>query len=134
MKEIHYDNKYDLVPVYGMDVGGYIVLKERTNNIKIGGFMVNLGDEVRDAVSGFNEMITKKPHPIEAIKFRMEQQNISAIDLVRAGCGDRSHISEMLNKKRKITLRFIRNYHKICSTTPLEVLIQDYKIKKRRKK
>ncbi len=54
MKEIHYDNKYDLVPVYGMDVGGYIVLKERTNNIKIGGFMVNLGDEVRDTVSGFS--------------------------------------------------------------------------------
>lgn len=69
------------------------------------------------------------PNPIEAIKFRMEQQNLSQADLVRAGCGTRSHVSEILNKKRKLNLKFIRAYHKICDATPLKVLIQDYKLK-----
>lgn len=71
---------------------------------------------------------TKLPSPIEAIKFRMEQRNLKQIDLVRAGCGSRSHVSEMLNLKRKITLPFIRAFHKLDSTTPLKVLIQDYEI------
>lgn len=69
------------------------------------------------------------PHPIEAIKYRMEQQDLKQIDLVRAGCGTRSHVSEILNKKRKLNLRFIRAYHEICDATPLKVLIQDYKLK-----
>jgi antitoxin component HigA of HigAB toxin-antitoxin module len=68
------------------------------------------------------------PDPIEAIKFRMEQQGLSQADLMRAGCGNRSHISEMLNRKRKINLKFIRAYYKIADTTPLKVLIQDYKL------
>lgn len=68
------------------------------------------------------------PDPIEAIKFRMEQQGLSQADLVRAGCGARSHVSEMLCRKRKLTLNFIRKYHQIADTTPLKVLIQDYKL------
>lgn len=71
-------------------------------------------------------MKKKLPDPIEAIKFRMEQQGLTQADLARAGCGCRSHISEFLSRKRKITLGFIREYHKICDATPLEVLIQDY--------
>lgn len=67
--------------------------------------------------------------PIEAIKFRMEQQNLTQTDLVKAGCGAHSHVSEILNRKRKINLRFIRAYHKIADATPLKVLIQDYKLK-----
>jgi len=74
------------------------------------------------------EIKEKLPDPIEAIRFRMEQQELRQIDLVKAGCGSKSHISEMLNRKRKITLRFIRAYHKIADATPLKVLIQEYKI------
>lgn len=66
--------------------------------------------------------------PIEAIKFRMEQQPLKQADLVRAGCGSPSHVSEILNRKRKLTLRFIRAYSKIADATPLKVLIQDYKL------
>lgn len=68
------------------------------------------------------------PHPIEAIKFRMDQQNLTQADLVRAGCGLRSHISEILNKRRKLNLGFIRAYSLIAPATPLWVLIQDYRL------
>jgi HTH-type transcriptional regulator / antitoxin HigA len=68
------------------------------------------------------------PDPIEAIKFRMEQMGWKQSDLVSMGCGTRSHISEILNRKRKINLSFIRKYHKIADATPLEVLIQDYNL------
>ncbi len=64
--------------------------------------------------------------PIEAIKFRMEQQELTQADLVRAGCGLTSHVSEILNRKRKLTLKFIRAFHKIADATPLNVLIQEY--------
>jgi len=69
---------------------------------------------------------TYMPDPIEAIKFRMEQQGLTQSDLVRAGCGASSHVSEMLNRKRKLTLHFIRAYNKIAPATPLDVLIQEY--------
>lgn len=49
-------------------------------------------------------------------------------DLSRLGCGKESHISEYLNRKRKIPLSFIRAYHKVADATPLEILIQDYKL------
>lgn len=64
------------------------------------------------------------PHPIDAIRFRMDQQGLKQCDLVEAGCGSASHVSEILNRKRKLNLRFIRAYHKLCPATPLKVLIQ----------
>lgn len=67
-------------------------------------------------------------YPIDAIKFRMEQQGLKQADLVKAGCGLRSHVSEILNKRRKINLPFIRAYHEICDATPLHILIQDYEL------
>jgi HTH-type transcriptional regulator/antitoxin HigA len=74
-------------------------------------------------------MNKKLPDPIQMIRFRMDQMNWKQSDLVKAGCGSRSHVSEMLNYKRKITLHFIRAYHKIADATPLESLIKDYKLK-----
>ena len=71
----------------------------------------------------------KLPDPIEAIKFRMEQMDWLQADLARLTGIAVSHISEYMNRKRKINLTFIRAYHKIADATPLEVLIQDYKIK-----
>ena len=69
-----------------------------------------------------------KVDPIEAIKFRMEQMGWSGADLARLTDFRRSHISEYLNRKRKIPLTFIRAYHKIAGETPLSVLIQDYSL------
>lgn len=64
------------------------------------------------------------PDPIEAIKFRMEQMGMKQKDLAEV-VGFKSRVSEILSKKRKLSLNMIRK----LSTTlhiPTEVLIQDY--------
>ena len=64
------------------------------------------------------------PDPIEAIKFRMEQLGYGQTDL--AGIvGLKSRASEILNKKRKLTLEMIRQIH-ISLKVPTDVLIQNY--------
>ena len=50
------------------------------------------------------------PDPIEAIKFRMEQMGYSQSDLASI-IGLKSRASEILNKKRKLTLTMIRQLH-----------------------
>jgi HTH-type transcriptional regulator/antitoxin HigA len=64
------------------------------------------------------------PDPIEAIKFRMEQLGYSRSDLADV-VGLKSRASEILNKKRKLTLEMIRNLHKVLNI-PTDVLIQSY--------
>ena len=66
------------------------------------------------------------PDPIEAIKFRMEQEGLKQKDLV-AVIGSKSRVSEILNKKRKLTIEMIRNLHKHLHI-PIESLFMDYKI------
>ena len=51
------------------------------------------------------------PDPIEAIKFRMEQLEIKPSDLARI-LGGRSRVSEVLNKKRKLTVEMMRSLRK----------------------
>lgn len=64
------------------------------------------------------------PDPIEAIKFRMEQLGYSQNDLASV-IGLKSRASEILNKKRKLSLEMIRNIHSVMKI-PTEVLIQAY--------
>ena len=64
------------------------------------------------------------PDPIEAIKFRMEQMDYSQNDLAKV-IGLKSRASEILNKKRKLSLEMIRNLHSMMKI-PTEVLIQPY--------
>ena len=65
------------------------------------------------------------PDPIEAIKFRMEQMGYNQTDLANV-VGLKSRASEILNKKRKLTLEMIRLLHTSLNI-PTEVLIQAYK-------
>ncbi|UCH93919.1 MAG: transcriptional regulator [Candidatus Aminicenantes bacterium] len=65
----------------------------------------------------------KMPDPIEAIKFRMEQQQLSQKDLIPF-IGSRSRVSEVLNRKRPLTLKMIRHLYKGLGI-PAEVLIQE---------
>ena len=51
------------------------------------------------------------PDPIEAIKFRMEQMDMNNQDLAEI-IGYKSRVSEIFNRKRKLTLKMIRNLHK----------------------
>lgn len=64
------------------------------------------------------------PDPIEAIKFRMEQMGYTQADL--AGIiGLKSRASEILNRKRKLSLEMIRQLHEKMNI-PTDVLIQAY--------
>jgi HTH-type transcriptional regulator/antitoxin HigA len=65
----------------------------------------------------------ESPDPIEAINFRMEQLGLSRKDLEKS-IGSRARVSEVLNKKRKLTLAMIRALHKNLNI-PAEILIQD---------
>ena len=65
------------------------------------------------------------PDPIEAIKFRMEQEGLKQKDLVSI-VGSKSRVSEILNKKRKLTIEMIRNLHTQLHI-PIESLFLDYK-------
>lgn len=64
------------------------------------------------------------PNPIEAIKFRMEQLNYSQNDLAEV-IGLKSRASEILNKKRKLSLDMIRKINDKLHI-PSDVLIQPY--------
>lgn len=64
------------------------------------------------------------PDPIEAIKFRMEQMGMKQKDLAEV-VGYKSRVSEILSKKRKLTLDMIRKLNTTLHI-PTEVLVQDY--------
>lgn len=64
------------------------------------------------------------PDPIEAIKFRMEQMGMNQKDLADV-VGFTSRVSEILNRKRKLTLNMIRKLSAKLHI-PTEVLVQDY--------
>ena len=64
------------------------------------------------------------PDPIDAIKFRMDQLGYKQKDLAIA-IGLKSRVSEILNKKRKLTLNMIRKISETLSI-PTDVLVKDY--------
>src|SRR5690554_1862374 len=64
------------------------------------------------------------PDPISAISFRMEQMGLKQKDLVDM-IGFKSRVSEIMNRKRKLTLEMIRKLNKQLNI-PTEILIQDY--------
>lgn len=64
------------------------------------------------------------PDPIEAIKFRMEQLDMTNRDLAKI-IGYKSRVSEIFNRKRKLTLPMIRKLHDELKI-PYEALLSDY--------
>jgi HTH-type transcriptional regulator/antitoxin HigA len=63
------------------------------------------------------------PTPIEAIKFRMEQQNLTQRDLIPY-IGSRSKVSEVLAGKRPLTVSMMRALHSGLGI-PANILIQE---------
>lgn len=61
------------------------------------------------------------PDPIEAIKFRMEQMNLSKSDMVKY-LGSPSRVSEILNRKRQLTLKMVKTLFNELKI-PAEVLL-----------
>jgi len=66
------------------------------------------------------------PDPIEAIKIRMEEMHLQQIDLINE-IGGKSRVSEILNRKRKLTLDMIRNLT-IKLNLSSDILIKDYQL------
>jgi HTH-type transcriptional regulator/antitoxin HigA len=61
------------------------------------------------------------PDPIDAIKFRMEQMNLTRKDLEPI-LGSRARVAEILNRKRNLSIEMIRRLHDRLGI-PAEVLI-----------
>lgn len=61
------------------------------------------------------------PDPIDAIKFRMEQMGMNKADMVKY-LGSQSRVSEVLNRKRSLTLKMVRSLYKGLKI-PAEILL-----------
>ncbi|CAN5378542.1 DNA-binding protein [soil metagenome] len=67
------------------------------------------------------------PDPIEAIKFRMEQQNLTRKDLEDI-IGSRTRIAEILNRRRGLSISMIRRLHEKLGIST-DILIRPSQIK-----
>ena len=68
------------------------------------------------------------PDPIEAIKIRMEEMHLKQVDLIKE-IGGKSRVSEILNRKRKLTVDMIRNLAARLNLSA-GLLIRDYRLTK----
>jgi len=66
------------------------------------------------------------PDPIEAIKIRMEEMQLKQVDLISA-IGGKSRVSEILNRKRKLTIDMVRNLANKLNLSA-SLLIKDYQL------
>ena len=66
------------------------------------------------------------PDPIEAIKIRMEEMHLKQTDLINE-FGGKSRVSEILNRKRRLTVDMIRKLNQRLNLSP-GLLINDYKL------
>lgn len=67
------------------------------------------------------------PDPIAAILYRMEAMGMARKDLEPI-LGSRSRVSEILNRKRKLSIEMIRNLHEHMHI-PASALIKDYEVR-----
>jgi HTH-type transcriptional regulator/antitoxin HigA len=91
------------------------------------------GDELEvlaTLVSAFEEehYPIEAPDPIEAIKFRMEQQGLEDKDLVPF-LGQRSRVTEVMNRKRGLSIAMIRKLN-IGLKIPVDCLMQEYQLRR----
>jgi HTH-type transcriptional regulator/antitoxin HigA len=98
--------------------------------------LVALDPDLRTAEGGRLELLAKlvedyekehfkfrKPDPVDAVLFRMEQQGLRQTDLA-AMVGGKNRASEILSRKRPLTLAMIRALHEKLGI-PSELLIQE---------
>lgn len=97
-------------------------------NAKAGSTESNIADVLALLIDEYEKKTypIDAPDPIEAIKIRMEEMNLKQVDLVNE-LGGKSRVSEILNRKRKLTVEMIRNLT-VRLNLSASVLIQDYKL------
>lgn len=69
------------------------------------------------------------PDPVEAVKFRMEQMGLNRSDLAKY-LGGRSKVSEVLNRKRPLSVAMMRNIYQNLHV-PAESLLAEPSVKYR---
>lgn len=72
--------------------------------------------------------LIEAPDPIEAIKIRMEDMHLRQKDLIGV-IGGKSRVSEILNKRRKLTVEMVRNLAERLNLSS-QMLIKDYRLVK----
>lgn len=104
---------------------------ERLNDV----FDAPLGTEESDEADILGLMIDEyekkhypidAPDPIEAIKIRMEEMQLKQVDLIFE-FGGKSRVSEILNRKRKLTVDMIRKLTERLDLSA-NLLIKDYQL------
>ncbi len=80
-------------------------------------------------VSAYEDVhhVIAPPDPIEALRFRIEQQGLSEQDLTPY-LGSAARVTEILDRRRPLTLPMIRKLHRGLHI-PLESLVQDYDLR-----
>jgi HTH-type transcriptional regulator / antitoxin HigA len=61
------------------------------------------------------------PDPVDAIKFRMEQMGMTKTDMAKY-LGSQSRVSEILSRKRRLTLKMVKSLYKELKI-PAEILL-----------
>jgi HTH-type transcriptional regulator/antitoxin HigA len=113
--ETDYDNALDRVDVL-MDINPELGTAE-SDELEVLALLIEKYEEKAWAIS--------EPDPIEAIKVRMEQMHLKQKDLVPY-IGNKSKVSEVLNRKVGLSLTMIYNLAKGLHL-PLEILVQPSK-------
>jgi HTH-type transcriptional regulator/antitoxin HigA len=88
---------------------------EKGDELEILGVLVDEYEE--------NHFPIEEPNPIDAIKFRMDQLGMAQKDLAKV-LGSKSRASELLSRKRPLSLQQIKILHKEMGI-PAEALIQE---------
>ena len=70
------------------------------------------------------------PDPIEAIKFRLEQQGVDKKALIGI-IGNRSRVYEVLRRDRALSLTMIQKLHQQLKI-PAEILIRPIRVRKKK--
>ena len=124
VKSCYIRKKY--VMKYEADYKGAVTRLENISAAPIGMPEAEEADILADLIEKYEEkhFPIGLPHPIEAIKIRMEELGLRNKDLADI-IGYHSRVSEILSAKRKLTLDMIRKLH-VALHIPLEVLIQNY--------
>ena len=68
------------------------------------------------------------PDPIEAILYHLESRGL-ARNVLETCIGSRARVSEILNRRRHLTIDMIRKLHETLGI-PAEVLIRPYRLRK----
>jgi HTH-type transcriptional regulator/antitoxin HigA len=68
------------------------------------------------------------PHPLEALKFRLDQMGLTRADLERV-LGSRSRVSEVLNRVRPLSIEMIRRLRRTLGISA-DVLVPAYPLRR----